>query len=197
MRKAFWQLHVAIVLAGFTGILGRLITLDEFWLVFWRIGISGLLIWAWVLLSRRRETISGRDRLLVGFNGGIIALHWVAFFGSIKYANVSVALVCFSTVGFFTAILEPLFYRQLPKVTELLLGLMAIVGISLIFHFDPVYKKGIVLGLAAALLGAWFTIQNRRFMQRMNAPTLITWQLTGGGLLMFLLIPIWQQRFSL
>jgi drug/metabolite transporter (DMT)-like permease len=108
-----------------------------------------------------------------------------------------VALVCFSTVGFFTAILEPLSYRQLPKPIELMLGIMAIIGISLIFHFDPVYKKGILLGLASALLGAWFTIQNRRFMQRMKAPTLLTWQLTGGGLLMLLLIPLWLQRFSL
>lgn len=39
---------------------------------------------------------------LIGI-GGIIALHWVTFYGSIKYANISVALVCFSAVGFFSS----------------------------------------------------------------------------------------------
>ena len=39
--------------------------------------------------------------------GFLAAIHWVTFYGSIKHANVSVALVCFSAVGFFTALIEP------------------------------------------------------------------------------------------
>jgi drug/metabolite transporter (DMT)-like permease len=39
--------------------------------------------------------------------GLIAALHWVSFYGSIKYSNVSVALVCFFFYRIFTAILEP------------------------------------------------------------------------------------------
>lgn len=48
---------------------------------------------------------------LIGI-GGIIALHWVTFYGSIKYANVSVSLVCFSAIGFFQPFWIPLFPKE-------------------------------------------------------------------------------------
>ena len=54
--------------------------------------------------------------------GAIVALHWVFFYGSIKYANVSIGLVCFSAVGFFTALLEPLILKRRINAVELLLG---------------------------------------------------------------------------
>ncbi|WP_457817495.1 EamA family transporter, partial [Staphylococcus aureus] len=68
--------------------------------------------------------------------GVVIALHWVFFYSSIKLTNVSIALVCFSATGFFTAIVEPLLITKKIKIAELGLGLISIAGIYLIFHFD-------------------------------------------------------------
>ena len=104
MKKAFIQLHIAVLLAGVTGILGRLITLNEGLLVWYRLLLTAVTLWILALLRRQSLRLSSTDIWRIFGIGAIAALHWVAFYGSIKYANVSVALLCFSAIGFFTAL---------------------------------------------------------------------------------------------
>ncbi len=129
--------------------------------------------------------------------GAIVALHWVAFYGSIKYSNVSIALVCFSTVGFFSALLEPLVLRKSIAVIELLLGMLAIAGVYCIFHFDTRYKNGIAFGIVSAFLAALFTILNKKVLEKHEAGTVTLYELTGGFLMLTLLLPAYLQFFDL
>src|SRR5690242_16260169 len=135
MRRAFVQLHIAVLLAGFTGVLGRLITLNEALLVWYRLLITAVTLWILFFFMKKIIRISLRECAKIFGVGLIAALHWVSFYGSIKYANVSVALVCFSSIGFFTAVFEPLVFKKRIDYRELLLGLFVIAGIYIIFHF--------------------------------------------------------------
>lgn len=195
MKKAFLQLHFAVFLAGFTGILGNLINLNEGLLVWYRLLITSLTMWILYSIIGRLKRIPLRDMLGLAGIGFITALHWVTFYGSIKYANVSVALVCFSAVGFFTALLEPVILRVRIKWVEVLLGLLVIIGISIIFHFDPRYKTGIILGVISAILLAFVMILARRYVQRINPETLLTYQLSGGFISLSALIPFYLNQF--
>jgi len=195
MRKAFLQLHGAVLLAGFTGILGRLITLNEGLLVWYRLLFTSLTLWVLFFFRKKLQRVSFGEIMKITGVGAIAALHWVTFYGSIKYANVSVALVCFSAIGFFTAIFEPLIVRKKLNWTELLLGLIAIVGISLIFHFDPQYKTGIIVGLISALLGSIFPICNRQLLQKHSTETVTLYELSGGFLFLSVLLPFYLQYF--
>ena len=195
MRKAFFQLHIAIFLAGFTGILGRLIALNEGWLVWYRLFLSSFALWILAMVTKKLQRVTESDKLKMALIGFLIGVHWMAFYASIKYSNVSIALVCFSAVGFFTSIFEPIIFRKRFVLAEVFLGLMVIAGIYIIFHFDLRYKTGIILGLICALLGALFPIYNRQFMQRMNAETLITWEMTGGFLGVTILMPVYNNYF--
>lgn len=195
MRKAFIQLHIAVFLAGFTGILGRLITLNEGVLVWYRLLISSITMWVLFALMKRLQRISVKDIFRIAGVGCIAALHWTSFFGSIKYANISVALVCFSAIGFFTALFEPMIVRRKFVWQELLLGLLCMLGIYIIFHFDPRYKTGIIIGIISAMLAAIFPIFNRQLLQRMNAETLMTYELTGGVISLTLILPFYLQFF--
>src|SRR6478672_8539640 len=112
MRAAFIQLHIAVFLAGITGILGRLISVNELLIVWYRLLITVVVLWVMFVFRKQKVSISFREFLPMVAVGGIVALHWVAFYGSIKYANVSIALVCFSTLGFFSALLEPFLLRR-------------------------------------------------------------------------------------
>jgi drug/metabolite transporter (DMT)-like permease len=127
--------------------------------------------------------------------GFLAAIHWLTFYGSIKYANVSVALVCFSAVGFFTALIEPILLRVKIKWIEVFLGLMVIAGIYLIFHFNPKYKTGIILGITCAVLMAFVMIFIREFLQRINPQTVLTYQLSGGLITLSALMPFYMQQF--
>ena len=100
MKKAFVQLHIAVFLAGFTGILGKLITLNAGLLVWYRLLITSVSMWILFYFTKQLQRISWQDMLKLTGIGFLSALHWVTFYGSIKDANVSVALVCFSSVGF-------------------------------------------------------------------------------------------------
>ena len=175
MKKAFLQLHMAVFLAGFTGILGRLITLNEGMLVWYRLLFTAVTMWVIFGLMKKFQRISFADILKIAGVGFIAALHWVTFYGSIKYSNVSVALVCFSSIGFFTALFEPLILRQKINWIELLLGLTTIAGIYIIFHFDIRYKTGIIIGIISAVFASLFPIFNREFLKRINVETMLTW----------------------
>lgn len=196
MKKAFLELHIAVFLAGFTGILGRLIRLDAGLLVWYRLLISSVTMWILFSLTGKLQKISRRDMLRLTGIGFVAAMHWVTFYGSIKEANVSVALVCFSAVGFFTALLEPVVLRVRIKWAEVFLGLLVIAGIYIIFRFDPQYETGIILGTVSAVLLAFVMIVIRQFVQRINPETLLTYQLSGGWLTLTAVLPFYLQQFN-
>ncbi len=195
MKKAFYQLHIAVFLAGFTGILGRLIHLNEGLLVWYRLLISVASMWILFSLTKKLQKVVFRDVVKLAGIGFLAALHWVSFYGSIKYANVSVALVCFSSIGFFTAFLEPIILGVKIKWREVFLGLLVIAGIFIIFHFDPNYKTGIILGVISALLITFVMIFIRQFVQRINPETTLTYQLTGGLIILSACMPFYMQQF--
>ena len=195
MKKAFLQLHLAVFLAGFTGILGRLITLNEGLLVWYRLLISSATMWVLFLLLKKIQKISFRDILKITGVGFIAAMHWVTFYGSIKSANVSVALVCFSSVGFFTALLEPLIFKKRIDITELLLGVVVMIGIYIIFRFDPKYEIGIIIGIISAILGSLFPILNKSLLHRVSVETLLSYELTGGFVVLTILLPFYLHYF--
>lgn len=195
MKKAFLQLHIAVFLAGFTGILGRLISLNEGMIVWYRLLFTAATMWVLFSLMKKLQKIPFKDILKIGGVGFIAALHWVTFYGSIKYANVSVALVCFSSISFFTALFEPVILQKKINWFELLLGAVTIAGIYIIFHFDTQYKTGIIIGLISAVFASLFPIFNREFLKRINVETMLTWQQTGGLIVLSALLPFYLQIF--
>lgn len=191
MKKAFLQLHLAVFLAGFTGVLGRLISINEALLVWYRMFFSALILLAISIFSKKIKLLRWKEMLpLIGI-GGIIALHWVSFYGSIKYANISIALVCFSSVGFFSSFLDPLLSRRKLKMTEVLLGLMVMIGVYLIFHFDQHFRTGILFGIISAFLATLFPILNKRFVGKHGADTITFYEIGGGWMVLNLVVPIY------
>jgi drug/metabolite transporter (DMT)-like permease len=191
MKKAFLQLHLAVFLAGFTGVLGRLITINEALLVWYRMFFSALILLAISVFTKKIKLLHWKEMLpLIGI-GGIIALHWVSFYGSIKYANISVALVCFSSVGFFSSFLDPLISNRKIIMTEVLLGLMVMLGVYLIFHFDQHFRTGILFGIISAFLATLFPILNKRFVGKHGADTITFYEIGGGWMVLNLVVPIY------
>lgn len=123
--------------------------------------------------------------------GVVATAHWVTFYGSIKYANVSIGLVCFSSIGFFTALFEPLLLRSPFRWTELFLGALTLLGIYLIFHFDTQYKTGILLGMISSVFASLFPIWNRFFLRTTSSTQLLAWQQLGGFIFLTAILPIY------
>lgn len=195
MKKAFLQLHAAIFLAGFTGVLGRLIELNEALLVWHRMMFASIALLILFFSTKKISKTNLHDASVLMGIGGIIALHWVSFYGSIKYANVSVSLVCFSAIGFFSAILDPLISKRKFEWIELFLGGVVIIGIYLMFHFDPRFRTGILFGIVSSLLAAVFPILNKQMMQKHQPETITLYEMTGGFFILTVLLPFYLAYF--
>ncbi|HEY0272076.1 MAG TPA: DMT family transporter [Chitinophaga sp.] len=195
MRKALLQLHLSVFLAGFTGILGKLILLNEGLLVWYRIVITALSLWVLFYFQGALRRLPLREIVPIGGTGVVVALHWLFFYGSIKYANVSIAVVCFSLTSMFTAIFEPIILRRRPDVVELLLSALTLGGILLIFHFDAQYRTGIVLGIISAAFCALFTIFNKIQLRTYDSKTITLYELTVGAGVLTLAMPLYLHYF--
>lgn len=195
MKDAFIKLHLSILLAGFTGLFGKLISLNEGLLVWYRMMFAAIMLYLILKVSNKLLAIPVKEQLKIAGAGFILGLHWVFFYGSIKMANVSVGVVCFSLVGFFTALLEPLIIRRRFKIKELLFSLVTVAGIVLIFQFDMRYRSGIIVGIISSALAALFTITNKKVGASHPSRMMLLYEMAGGFLGLTCLLPFYLHFF--
>lgn len=191
MRKALLQLHLAVFLWGFTGVLGRVITLNQNWLVWYRLLLTAVSLWVFYSLRKKLTALPLRSALAIGGIGLIQALHWVCFYGSIKYANVTIALTTLSTSALLAAIIEPLLVKRPFDKIELFLGLFAIAGIIVIYNTHLQFSIGIVIGLLSALLTVIVSVLNKKIVDDFQPETITLYQLSGGFVGLTILLPIY------
>lgn len=195
MKQTFLKLHISILLAGFTGVFGKLITLNEGLLVWYRILLTTILFIIILLATKKLERISLKGFINIGKVGCILGLHWVFFYGSIKASNISIGVVCYSLVGFFTAVLEPIILHRRLSLRELAFSLITLLGVALIFSFDTRYRTGIALGVVSSALAALFTITTKRVGQDYAPHTILLYEILGGFLMMSCLLPLYLYIF--
>ena len=180
LKRSLIQLHIFVFLAGLTAPIGNLIQLNGLVLVFYRMFLTVLALLPVYLMQQQLSQVTFKDKIKLMSIGVLIAIHWVCFYGSIKLANVSVALVCISSVGIFTAVLEPFFFKTKLIWNDILIGLLSLVGILCIFQFDIQFRTGILVGLVSALFASIFTIINKRLTVQYTTQTIQTFEMLGG-----------------
>lgn len=173
-------LHITVLIFGLTGVLGKLITIDSYLLVWYRVSIALISLLVYFTFSKFSLKISKKELAKVLLVGVIIAVHWVTFFEAIKQSNVSVALVCLSSSTLFTALLEPLYFNRKIKPYELIFGFLIITGLYFIFSFEFKYLTGMILAVISAALASWFTVLNGKLIQKTNARLISFYELLGA-----------------
>jgi drug/metabolite transporter (DMT)-like permease len=195
-RIDYFKLHFIVFLWGFSGILGKLILIPAYEMVFFRGILSALGIGIVMLVMRESFNVSRKQFInLIGI-GFIVAIHWLAFFESARVSNVSVSLVGFATNSLWTAILEPLFNRTSVKKFELILGLVVIFGLYIIFSFDFQYPFGLFLGVLSGFTSAVFAILNSRMVRNISAYTISFYEMIGIFIGLGLFLPLYKTNWS-
>lgn len=190
-RKAFWQLHISVMLAGFTGLFGKLITLNEVDIVWYRMLFTSLILMVFTGLPR----VGWKKFLQIAGCGALLGLHWMLFYSSIKASNVSIGVVCFALVGFFTAIFEPIVFHRKMSWAELLLSLITVAGLLCIFSFDARYRYGIAIGVVSSAVCALYAIFNKKVSVGVRSRTMLMYQMSGGIVGASLIIPLYLMVF--
>ena len=184
-RKGFIQLHLSVLLAGFTGLFGRLITLNEVDIVWYRMLFTSCILLVFTGLPR----VGWHKFLQLCGCGALLGLHWILFYGSIKASNVSIGVICFSLIGFFTAIFEPILDRRRLSWVELLFSLITVAGVLCIFSFDARYRYGISIGVVSSAVCALYAICNKKASVGVRSRTVLMYQMSGGLMIVSAIIP--------
>ena len=180
--KSYLHFHLIVFIWGFTAVLGALITIDAVPLVWFRMGLASLFIFIYIKVKGISLALSRKALLGFSIAGLIIAVHWLTFFGAIKVSNVSITLAMMSTGAFFTALLEPIFYKRKLIWYELLFGAIVVGALYLIFEVETQYQTGILLALFSAFLSAVFTLINGKFIEHHNPTKISFYELLIGTL---------------
>ena len=157
--------------------------------------LSAVILAAVLFFRKEFIKISLKNTLQLFGVGAIVSLHWVFFYGSIKYSNVSVSVTCLSTIGFFTSLFEPLIMRRRVDFVEVLLGILAIAGVYLIFNFYPEYKTGIIFGIISAIFACLFPIINKNLLVTFSPRIVTFYEMTGGFIALCFILPVYLQFF--
>ena len=195
--KNYLHLHFLVFIAGFTAILGELITISAIPLVWFRMLIASILVFIYIKVSKTDISISPKSVVKLFVAGIIIALHWITFFGSIDASNVSIALAMFSTGAFFASIIEPIVFKRKTIWYEMIFGILVIIGVFIITHSELKYLKGIILGISSAFLSSLFAVLNGKFLQRHTATVISFYEFISGVAFITLFILLFYDGFSL
>jgi drug/metabolite transporter (DMT)-like permease len=186
--KHYLHLHLLVFIAGFTAILGELITIGSLELVWYRMTIAGILMFIYIKIIKLSIKIPKKAFLQFSVAGIIIALHWITFFEAINQANVSIALAMFSSGAFFASFIEPIFFKRRILGYEILFGIIVILGVFLITSSEMNYLNGIILGLLSALFSTLFAVINGKFIERYNATIISFYEFISGVLFLSVFI---------
>jgi len=189
--RAWLQIHFCVLLWGFTAILGKLISLGAPALVWWRMLLVGAALLCMPRVWRGLAALSMRLIATYAGIGVLVALHWLAFYSSIKMSNASVAATCIATGALFMSWVEPLLTTRKFNVRELWLGVLAIPAVALIVGGTPTEMRlGIAVGVLAAALVAVFGSLNKRYIHDADPFVVTCIEMTTGAIALTLFGPL-------
>lgn len=180
--KSYLHLHLIVFIWGFTAILGKLLSIDAIPLVWYRMFLASVFIFLYIKLKKIPLQITKRQVLHYVFGGVVIATHWVTFFYAIKISNISIALATMSTGAFYTIFIEALYKKKRIDVKELIFGVLAIVGLYIIYKSEISLQLGMLVALISSFLSAVFSVFNADFVKKESAIVISFYELSFGVL---------------
>lgn len=160
----------------------------------YRLGWTVLLLLPMVLLRFRAELrrLRGRDLLLCGLSGVLLALHFATWFESLKWTSIASSTVLVSTEVIFTALGFALFLKgRIPRLgmAAIALSFAGSAALALADGGGRGALYGDLLALAAAVFVSLYTLIGR--VQRDHLSTTVYTFLTYSACLLTLLVLDW------
>lgn len=194
--KNYLHLHFLVFIAGFTAILGEKISIDEVSLVWYRMSMAVVLMFIYIKLVKVDFNIPLKSIIKLSLAGILIAAHWITFFGSIKAANVSIALAMFSTGAFFASFIEPIIYKRKIIWYEILFGILVVIGVFIIMQNEIRYLTGVILGIISAFLSSLFAVLNGSFLKQHTATVISFYEFLSGVFFISLYLVFFMDGFN-
>lgn len=195
-RAAHVVMHVTVFLWGLTALLGHAISIPAVPLVWYRLIMVTAMMAIIVAALRLDFRVTRQSFWRLATIGALVGLHWLLFYGCIKYAGIAVAVLCLSASTFFTAVLEPIIFRRAPLVGELAIGVLAAVGVSLLVKIEAqATALGLALGLGSAFFAASFGTLNGRYVREAPPEVMTLYELGIAAVVTTFFFTVWPADF--
>lgn len=148
------QLNFAVLLISTSGALGRFIELPVPLIIALRACLGAIPLILFCKFKKFSFNIQKKDRSTIIISSILMGTHWIAYFISLKLSNVAIGMLSVFTYPVITAFLEPILLKNKFKKSNLILGLMVLVGIYFLvpeFSLENDYFKAIGFGVFSAL----------------------------------------------
>ncbi|KAA3596590.1 MAG: EamA family transporter [Calditrichaeota bacterium] len=171
--KALLEVNLAVLLFGISGLLGKFISLNPFFIVLGRTFFASVTIFFILKFFKKKspfQSTENKEKLL--FSGVILTLHWVSFFYSIQVSSVAIGLLTYSTFPIFVTFLEPLQLKEKIKFQDFTLALVVFIGLIFLvpsFDFENKNFIGVLSGILSGFTFAIFTLLNRNLVKTNSA----------------------------
>lgn len=80
INRAVLLLHLTVLIWGFTGVLGGLISLEALPLVWYRVVIASISLWLFLKFKRQQFALPLAEMTPILLVGMLVGLHWSLFF---------------------------------------------------------------------------------------------------------------------
>jgi len=197
LSKVQLRLQFLVLLWGFTGVFGKLVTISALPMVWFRMSIAALAIFIYLKFKKQSINVNRNNLFKLLAIGAIVGLHWFTFYQSIKVSNVAIALSTLSLGALFTSIIEPVIYRRKVVLSEIILSIIVSGCVIWIFQATPEYKLGIIYGVICSFLSALFSVLNSTFKDSVKPATITFYEMIGGFITInLLMIGVQPETFS-
>ncbi len=195
------SIHVAVFFFGLAGLFGKLVALPATLIVLGRVIFASLAL-AVVLVAQRRglRLQARRDGMVMVLMGLVLAIHWITFFQAIKVSTVTIGLLTFSTFPVFVAFMEPYFFNERLRRSDVMVALAALAGVALViprFEFANQIMQGVLWGIASGFTFAVLSILNRKFARHYSSLVIAFYQDLVAAVVLLPLVSVYDVRWEL
>lgn len=202
INRYTFQVHIAVLLFGMTGIFGKLLPLHPLIIVLGRVVFSFIFVGIW--MGYKKETFkldNKRDLRDLIIMGVVLAIHWTTFFWSIQLSNVAIGLLTFSTFPIFVTFFSALIFKTKIDTKEVIYAILIIIGILIIVPLKDIFSAtvlGAVVGTISGAIYAIFTIYNEILSKKMSSRSIAFYEQLSASIFLlpsyFVIQPVFTMK---
>jgi drug/metabolite transporter (DMT)-like permease len=200
-NKNLLEIHTAVLFFGLAGLFGKLILLPPLVIVLGRVIFAAVFLALLALyLKQNIQLNQKKDYLYLFIMGIILALHWWTFFQAIRVSTVAVGLLTYSTFPIFVTFLEPYFFKENIKRSDIFLALFTFLGVILViprFQIANNITQGALWGIASGFTFAVLSILNRKYVKKYSSLVIAFYQDSAAAIVLLPFLFLMEFTFTL
>lgn len=187
--KNLLEIHIAVLFFGLAGLFGKLVMLPALIIVLGRVIFAAIFLALLSLyLKQSLKLNQKRDYFYLFILGIILALHWWTFFQAIQVSTVAVGLLTYSTFTIFVTFLEPYFFKEKIKWSDIFLAVITFLGVILVvprFEIANNLTQGALWGIASGFTFAVLSLLNRKYIKKYSSLVIAFYQDSAAAIVLF------------